>query len=88
VANHCGVPPTATAAAVNVTVTAPTGPGHLTLFADDTLLPRTSTVDYSPGQTRAGDAVVGLGATGALDVFVGQRSGEVQVIIDVSGYFQ
>jgi hypothetical protein len=88
VANHCGVPPPATAAAVNVTVTAPTAPGHLTLFADDTTLPRTSTVNYSPGQTRASNAVVGLGATGALDVFVGQQSGEVQVIIDVSGYFQ
>jgi hypothetical protein len=33
-------------------------------------------------------AFVGLGATtGSLDVFVAQQSGEVQVIIDVSGYF-
>jgi hypothetical protein len=89
VASHCGVPPTATAAALNVTVTAPTGPGYLTLYADDTTPPRTTTVNYSPGQTRASSAFVGLGATtGALEVFVGQQSGEVQVIIDVSGYFQ
>jgi photosystem II stability/assembly factor-like uncharacterized protein len=88
VAGHCGVPPTATAAAVNVTVTAQTGPGHLTLYANDTVAPKTSTVNYSSGQTRASSTVVGLGATGALDVFVGQQSGEIHVIVDVSGYFQ
>ncbi len=88
VAGHCGVPATAVAAAINVTVTAPTGPGHLTLYADDTVPPSTSTVNYSAGQTRATNAVVGLGATGAFDVFVGQQSGEAHVIVDVSGYFQ
>jgi photosystem II stability/assembly factor-like uncharacterized protein len=88
VAGRCGVPAGAAAVALNVTVTSPTGQGHLTLHADDTLLPGTSTVNYSPGQTRASNAVVGLGATGALDVFVGQQSGEAHVIVDVSGYFQ
>jgi hypothetical protein len=88
VANHCGVPLTATAVAINVTVTTPSGPGHLTLYAGDTVLPTTSTINYSPGQTRASNAVVGLGATGALKVFVGQQSGDAHVILDVSGYFQ
>jgi hypothetical protein len=58
------------------------------LYADDTLLPTTSTINYSAGQTRANSAVVGLGASGALKVFVGQQAGDVQVFIDMSGYFQ
>jgi hypothetical protein len=88
VGGRCGIPSTAGAAAINVTVTAPFGPGHLTLYTEDTVLPVASVVNYSAGQTRAGNAVARLGPSGTLDVFVGQASGDVHVVIDVSGYFQ
>jgi len=88
VAGHCGVPPTATAVAVNVAITAPSGPGYLTLFAEGTSRPTASNVNYSVGQTRANNAVASLGTLGALSAFVGQSTGNVQVILDVTGYFR
>ncbi len=47
-----------------------------------------SVLNYSAGRTRANNAVVTLGATGALTVFAGQASGTAHVIIDVNGYFE
>ena len=84
----CGVPATATAVALNVTVTAPTAQGHLRLYPDGTTLPQVSAINYVSGQTRANNAVAPLGASGALVVFVGQASGSVHVILDVNGYFE
>jgi len=88
IAGHCGIPPEATAVALNVTVTAPTGPGHLTLFPDGTPRPLASVSNYASGQTRANNAAIPLGASGSLDIFVGQASGSAHVIVDVSGYFR
>jgi glucose/arabinose dehydrogenase len=84
----CGIPPTARAIVVNVTVTAPTGPGHLRLWASDELVPLTSTVNFAAGQTRAGNAVLGLGADGAFSVLCGMPSGSTHFVLDVMGYFQ
>jgi photosystem II stability/assembly factor-like uncharacterized protein len=88
IGGHCDVPSTATAAAINVTTTEASGPGYLTFFADGAPQPFVSGINYSVGQTRANSAVATLGSAGALGVFVGQTSGTVHVIIDVSGYFQ
>jgi hypothetical protein len=88
IAGRCSIPSTATAVAINVTVTAPFGSGHLTFSTDDTARPVASTINYSAGQTRATNAVLRLGPTGALTVYVMQSSGDVHVIIDVSGYFE
>jgi hypothetical protein len=88
IAGRCSIPSTAKAAAINVTVTAPFGPGHLTFSTDDTVRPLASTINYAAGQTRASNAVLRLGPTGALTVYVMQSSGDVHVIIDVSGYFE
>jgi hypothetical protein len=88
VANACGIPLTAKALAVNVTVTQPTAQGHLTLFQAGTSLPSTSTINYNAGQTRANNAIVALSATGAITVNCGQSSGTAHFILDVNGYFQ
>ena len=88
IAGHCDIPSAATAVAINVTVTAPTAQGHLTLFPDGTAKPLVSMLNYGPGQTRASNAVTALSPQGLLDVFAGQTSGSVNVIIDVSGYFR
>jgi hypothetical protein len=86
-ANRCGVASSATAAAVNVTVTSPTAAGHLTLFPGGGAVPLISTINYASGATRANNAILALDAAASLEVFVGQATGSVHVIIDVTGYF-
>jgi hypothetical protein len=88
VARDCGVPTTAKAVSLNVTVVTPSQGGHLRLFASGTSRPATSSINYASGQTRANNAVVSLGADGALIVYVNQPSGTVHVVLDVDGYFQ
>jgi hypothetical protein len=88
VAGDCGVPATAKAVSLNVTVVSPSTGGHLRLFASDTPRPGTSLINYSSGQTRANNAVVSLGADGALIVYVNQPGGTVHAVLDVNGYFQ
>ena len=87
-AGHCGVPTTAAAVSLNVTVTGPTVQGHLRLFPSGAALPVVSTINYVAGQTRANNAVTRLGASGTLEVYVGQSGGSVHVIVDVNGYFE
>jgi hypothetical protein len=85
----CGVPASAEALAVNVTVTQPTALGHLTLFAGDQPPPPTSTINFAPGQTRANNAVVKVAGDGAGSFKIRATSlGTVHVIVDVVGYFE
>ncbi len=87
-ASHCGIPATATAVSINVTVTAPTAPGHVRLFAAGEPLPAASTINYALGQTRANNALVAMNAQGEIAAFAGQAAGtSVHIIIDVNGYF-
>jgi hypothetical protein len=88
IGGRCGVPTTAKAAALNVTVTQATATGNLRLYAGGTVLPPTTAIDYRPDLTRANNAVAPLGAGALLGLRCDQPSGAVQVIIDVSGYFQ
>jgi uncharacterized repeat protein (TIGR03803 family) len=84
----CGVPASAVALAINVTVTQPTAAGSLTIFAAGSPMPGTSTINYSAGQTRANNALVAPNAAGAITVHCTQGSGTVQFILDVNGYFE
>ncbi|MFI5006476.1 MAG: PQQ-dependent sugar dehydrogenase [Solirubrobacterales bacterium] len=91
VGGACGVPATARGLALNVTVTGPTGMGHLTLSPGNLPAPSTSTLNFIAGRTRANNAVValstdGIGRMKALASVSG--GGTVHVIIDVSGYFE
>ncbi|HEV7669348.1 MAG TPA: hypothetical protein VGS22_12555 [Thermoanaerobaculia bacterium] len=87
----CGVPTTATAIAVNVSVTAPTALGFLTLYPGDSPAPAVATINFGAGQTRTNNALVqlaldGTGTYAATAVVLG--SGTVQIIVDVAGYFE
>jgi uncharacterized repeat protein (TIGR01451 family) len=83
----CGVPASARALALNVTVVQPTGDGDLRLFP--TYLPvLASAINFHAGQIRANNAVVGLGTEGALTIEADMAAGAVHVILDVSGYFE
>jgi hypothetical protein len=92
VARKCNVPITAKAVALNVTVTGPTSPGFLTLHGDGTTPPGASTIDFGAGQTLANNAVSALSVAGdgTLRVFasIGGQSPSVEVILDVTGYFE
>ena len=84
----CGIPSTAAAAALNVTVTQPTEVGDLRLYVRDAPLPLASAINYGPGQTRANGIIVPLGLEGEVVVRCDQPSGSVHLIVDVTGYFE
>jgi parallel beta-helix repeat protein len=88
IGGQCGIPATAQAVAFNFTITQATALGDLRTFPSGGTLPFVSTMNWSPGQTRANNAVVPLGPSGDIGVHVDQPSGTVHLIIDVNGYFQ
>jgi hypothetical protein len=87
--NVCGIPTTAKAISVNLTVTGSTAPGFASLFPGNGIVPATSNINFSTGQTRANNAVVLLdtNGNGSLAVLNG-AAGTVHFILDVNGYFQ
>jgi uncharacterized repeat protein (TIGR01451 family) len=84
-AGHCALPASATSVALNVTVTNTAGSGFVTVWPDGDPRPPTSTINFSAGQTRANNAVVKLGGSGALRVVAAAGT---DLLIDVTGYFQ
>ena len=89
----CAVPSGAKAVSLNVTVVATGGGGYLTLYPSNVTRPtNVSTINFVRGDVVANGAIVPLGPMGAppnadLRVFAG-TGGNVDVILDVSGYFQ
>jgi hypothetical protein len=88
VGGQCGIPATAKAVALNLTITQPTADGDLRAYPANTSLPLVSAINYRSGQTRANYAEVGLDPSGGLAIRCDQTSGNVQVIMDVTGYYQ
>src|SRR5262249_14498259 len=87
-AGRCGIPPTATALAGNLTVTQPGAAGDLRIVSGGLPLPNTSAINYRQGQTRAANVTVTLGGSGDVTIHCDQSSGSVHVILDVNGYLQ
>jgi len=85
---QCGVPLGSKAVSLNLTVTEATAAGDLRLYPAGIAMRAASAINYRVGETRANNQLVRLGATGGLAVRCDQSSGNVQVIIDVNGYFQ
>ena len=86
----CGVPTTARAVSVNVTVTNAGTLGTLIVYpADLPAAPNTLTLAFRAGQTRANNALVGLASdgSGAFKV-VSSATGSLDVIVDVNGWFE
>jgi hypothetical protein len=88
IAGSCGVPATAVAVVLNVTVTQPTGGGYVQL--DGTGHPGAfSTLNYPAGATRANISFSSLSPSGALTALASQANGTtVHLLVDVTGYFQ
>jgi FG-GAP-like repeat len=81
----CGVPGSARALSLNVTVTQQTAGGHLTLAPGGAPMPPTSTLNYVAVQTRANNVIIG--GQGRLDVRCAQ-AGTAHLVIDVNGRFE
>ncbi|MGD9702249.1 MAG: hypothetical protein AB7Q42_13745 [Acidimicrobiia bacterium] len=81
----CGVPASATAVLVNVTIVNPTAPGFLTAFPAHLPRPATSTLNWDEGTVAlTNQAMVGLSVDGRFSVY--NLAGDADVVIDVSGY--
>ena len=88
----CGIPPTARAISANLTTTGGTGQGHIVAYAGDgALAPLTTALSFSASQTRANNAMIELSPDGFGSVRVQSDvagGGQVDVILDVNGFFQ
>ncbi|WP_104818384.1 right-handed parallel beta-helix repeat-containing protein [Kitasatospora sp. MMS16-BH015] len=80
-----GLPAGATGAVLNVTDTASTAAGYLTVWADGAARPGTSNVNFAAGKTVPNHVTTPLGANGAFDVY--NFTGRSQVVADLFGYF-
>ncbi|ROQ96934.1 hypothetical protein EDE04_3406 [Streptomyces sp. 2132.2] len=80
------VPASATAVALNVTVTNPREDGHLTAYPSGQQAPNTSNLNFKAKQTIANAAVIPLGPDGKVNIFNGAWAG-TDVIVDVVGYY-
>lgn len=89
-AGRCGVPATARAVALNLTVVSPGASGGLVAFpGDQAAIPVASSLAYKPGVTRANNAVVRLSTDGTATLKLSNVSaGGTHVLFDVSGYFE
>ncbi|MGH9367507.1 MAG: putative Ig domain-containing protein, partial [Thermoanaerobaculia bacterium] len=88
-AGLCDIPLGVKAIAMNVTVTGPSAPGDLRVFPGFGDPPLASVVHYRTGQTRASSVVLRTTPPyGWFSILCDQASGTVDVILDISGYFQ
>ena len=80
----CGIPSTASAYSLNITVV-PHGPlGYLTAWSSGLTRPVISTLNSYDGRTKANAAIVPAGNGAAISVFVTDTT---DVILDIDGYF-
>lgn len=85
---NCGVPSTAKAVSLNVTIANPTSVSFLTLWPAGTARPGVSTINFTQNDpSLANGAIVAISAS-SPDLSVFNSSGNVHVILDVTGYFQ
>ena len=93
VKGFCNVPETATAVTLNITVVGPTRQGDLRIAnLDASPFPEVSTLNYLAGEPAlANGAIVPLKAGAGNDlrmVFGMVAAGTLQVLVDVTGYFE
>lgn len=85
VAGTHGVPATAVAVALNVTVVDPTHGGYLTVYPSGRTTPTASTANFAAQHTVANSIVVGVGPGGSVELALG--AGRAHVLVDVMGWF-
>ncbi|HWM95214.1 MAG TPA: endonuclease [Thermoanaerobaculia bacterium] len=85
---NCGIPATAEAVSLNITVVGATGSGDLRFFPGDQGPTTATAINFVASLVRANNAIFGLSGDGELGVqaFVA-GAGEVHLVVDVGGYF-
>ncbi|MGA9776160.1 MAG: fibronectin type III domain-containing protein, partial [Candidatus Dormiibacterota bacterium] len=81
-----GIPASARAVVLNVTVTDTTAPGFLTVFPYQTARPLVSSLNWVPGETVASGVIATLGTNGWVDFYIPQ--GQADLVVDVVGWQQ
>lgn len=84
VSGRADIPAEATAVALNVTITNGVEPGFLSLHPRNSPRPIASSVNFYPNSVNANMVVAGLGGGGMVCLFA---SADVEVIVDVAGYY-
>lgn len=84
---RCGIPGAAQAVAVNVTVVDPQGTGNVRAWPGTGPAPATSLLNFVPGVNRANAAVLPLSRDGNGTLSF-RATGQVHLVVDVTGYFQ
>lgn len=84
IAGVLGIPNGALAVVMNVTVTGPTAPSHLTVWPAGRAQPNASNLNFLAGQTVPNLVVVSVGDLGRVSAL--NNSGSTAVIFDVVGY--
>jgi hypothetical protein len=79
-----GIPPTATAYSVNLTVANPSAGGWITAWPTEAGKPFVSSVNYLAGETVANAAIIPAGTAGTIDLY---SVAATHLIIDINGYF-
>jgi hypothetical protein len=87
-AGVCGLPATARAVSVNLTVVSPGGPGDLRMYPADQATPLATVLNFSTGQTRTNNLTLSLAAAASTFTTQNDALGTVHLIVDVNGYFQ
>ena len=81
-----GIPATGAGAVVlNVTVTDGTSASYLTVYPGGSARPGTSSLNFLAGQQVPNRVIVPVGAGGTVNIF--NAAGQVQVVVDVGGWF-
>ncbi len=87
----CGIPSTATAIALIVTVVGETDFGDLRLYPAGSPAPISSAINFAVQKVRATNAIIGLGSGGQITVqcdMPPSSTGQTHFLFDVTGYFQ
>jgi hypothetical protein len=88
VSGVCGIPPTASAVALNLAVVMPSDGGDPRVFPAGRVAPLASSLNFLPGVIRANNAIIALPDSGQLSVQCDIPSGGTHFFFDVFGYFQ
>ena len=81
----CGIPATAKAYAMNVTVVPASALGYLSIWPAGSAQPVVSTLNSWDGRIVANAAIVPAGTAGGVSVFV--DTGTPNLVLDIFGYF-
>jgi hypothetical protein len=83
--NACGVPTSAVAYSLNITVVPRTGSlGYLTVWPAGLAQPVVATLNSLDGSVLANAAIVPAGATGSINAYA---TDDTEMVIDINGYF-